>query len=223
MKKILISMLALLCLTTACSKAENKPTPEPSSNPVISVVDLPITQAPIAQPEFETTWALTSTDGYGILESTFSNIKIIMNSPGTEIFGVQTYHEGLPLIHGVTYHLSFDLSATIERPVEVFIMNVDDSAIEFTQMLTATENGTHYEFDIKIQGNTSWNGRLAFNTGAPTPETTYDYHEVTISNLILQEASDGPTEPNIKINQTGYCPTLRKKLFSRSIRGTASR
>ena len=36
MKKILISMLALLCLTTACSKAENKPTPEPSSNPVIS-------------------------------------------------------------------------------------------------------------------------------------------------------------------------------------------
>ena len=79
-------MLALLCLTTACSKAENKPTPEPSSNPVISVVDLPVTQAPIAQPEFETTWALTSTDGYGILESTFSNIKIIMNSPGTEIF-----------------------------------------------------------------------------------------------------------------------------------------
>lgn len=52
MKKILISMLALLCLTTACSKAENKPTPEPSSNPVISVVDLPVTQAPIAQPEF---------------------------------------------------------------------------------------------------------------------------------------------------------------------------
>lgn len=46
MKKILISMLALLCLTTACSKAENKPTPEPSSNPVISVVDLPVTQAP---------------------------------------------------------------------------------------------------------------------------------------------------------------------------------
>ena len=212
MKKILISMLALLCLTTACSKAENKPTPEPSSNPVISVVDLPVTQAPIAQPEFETTWALTSTDGYGILERTFSNIKIIMNSPGTEIFGVQTYHEGLPLIHGVTYHLSFDLSATIERPVEVFIMNVDDSAIEFTQMLTATENGTHYEFDIKIQGNTSWNGRLAFNTGAPTPETAYDYHEVTISNLILQEASDGPTEPNIKINQTGYLPNAQKKV-----------
>ena len=73
-------------------------------------------------------------------------------------------------------------------------MNVDDSTIEFTQMLTATENGTHYEFDIKIQGNTSWNGRLAFNTGAPTSETTYDYHEVTISNLILQEASDGPED-----------------------------
>ena len=77
MKKILISMLALLYLTTACSKAENKPTSEPSSNPVISVVDLPVTQAPIAQPEFETTWALTSTDGYGILESTFPTLKLL--------------------------------------------------------------------------------------------------------------------------------------------------
>lgn len=212
MKKQLISMLALLYVMTACTQAENKTTPEPSSNPVISIVDLPETQAPIAQPEFETTWALTSTDGYGVLDSTFSKIKIIMNSPGTEIFGVQTYHEGLPLIQGITYHLSFDLSSTIERPIEVFIMNVDNSAIEFNQMLTATENGSHYEFDIQIQGNTSWNGRLAFNTGAPTAETTYDYHEVTISNLIFQEASNGPTEPNIKVNQTGYLPNSQKKV-----------
>ena len=76
-------------------------------------------------------------------------------------------------------------------------------------MLTATENGTHYEFDIKIQGNTSWNGCLP-SIQRPTPETAYDYHEVTISNLILQEASDRPDRAEYQ-NQPDRLPAQRSE------------
>lgn len=213
MKKINILLCGLILLSACGQQYKNNPDPTESSNPVISVVDIPIpTSAPITQPDFETNWSLGTVDGNASLSSTYLSQTVNINHPGTVQDGVQLFHDGVPLVRGAAYQLSFDIHSTLNRPIQFFVANNDTGVQLLNQTITVTEESTHYEVSLSTGSQVSWNGRIGFNLGAASAETYMDAHSITVENLSFTETGTRHSEPNIKINQTGYLPNSQKKI-----------
>lgn len=217
MKQSILSLLACCCLLSACSRTENiEETASPQatdSTPVISIVDLPVeVMAPLDQPDFETNWHLATTDSNAEMNNTATQMNITLHYPGTQADSVQVFHDGIPMTSGAVYHLSFEITSSIQRPVEVSVINLDDGSVQLSQTITASSQATHCDLEITVSGATSWNGRIVFNLGPVHGQGQDEYHEITLANVQYRLSEDQSETPNIKVNQVGYLPQAQKKV-----------
>ena len=220
MNKILVSLIAFSILCGCSVQPQIEPesvipdplpiepqeTLIPTAEPVAVIM-----QDPVVLPEFETFWVSYNTDGDAILENTFDTIRMQITSPGSAIDSVQAFHEGLPLVKGTTYQISFDLSASISRPVDVVILDNDTGKILFQKTLQAEDQPVHYDLKFRMKQPTSWNGRLSFLAGHHQ-DSTESYHEVVVSNLTYSESGKRLSDPSIHIDHAGYLTHGQKRV-----------
>ncbi|MDR2583286.1 MAG: glycoside hydrolase family 11 protein [Fibromonadaceae bacterium] len=106
---------------------------------------------------------------------------------GAAIHSLQLVQNGITLVQGVTYRLTFDASAASARTIGVIIQKATDpwtGYFEKEVSLTTTSQTFTYEFTMEAASDED--GRFGFNFGNATPN-------VTISNVKLNYVAEEPT------------------------------
>jgi hypothetical protein len=132
-------------------------------------------------------WTLNQGDGYGNSAATSSvasnKVTINVTTKGSEVWEPQLVQNGITLVNGMSYVLSFDASASPARTMGMIIqMAGGDYATYFQEpsvsLTTQTQTFT-YTFTMEAPSDES--GRIGFNLGQATGP-------VTISNVKLSYA-----------------------------------
>jgi len=129
-------------------------------------------------------WTLNkwnSSDATFAVSGGTANITGIKMPTGTSAaaHNLQLVQNGISLIQGMTYRLTFDASAASARDISVYMQMDTDPYTEYltkTVGLTAAKGSFSYEFTMTAA--TDDNARIAFNFGGATPN-------VSISNVKL--------------------------------------
>lgn len=211
MKKILI-LLVVVLLCSSCVK-ENK---IEESAPSTIIIDVAITPRENAVPlyeepiEFESSWSIMATDGNAVSNAEFNRQVIDIVYPGENLEAITLYREGIPFSKGAVYNLSFNIESSINRKVGVYASDENGSKIfEETLDIGGYQN---YSFDIKMDNETTWNGKIGFNLGTDGSEGVNNQHQVTISDLMVK--TDDVDTRVLKVNQVGYHPNSLKKFIA---------
>ena len=155
---------------------------------------------------FETTWFCISTDGNIESNISYNNIDVKVHHNGSNIESNSLFRDGVPLMQGTTYTISFSAYSSIERNIEVRLLNADTWITLFKEDVHITSDNNSYDVTFTMNQGSIWNARLAFNFGN---NGINDEHEINFSNILLKRDSDfGNT---IKINQIGYKTTNQKR------------
>lgn len=171
-------------------------------------------------------WGTFITKG-GVAEFETKDNKGVMNitNSGSENYGVQLYYDGFPLKMGGVYELSFEISSTIPRDMEVRIqINGGDYHPYTDGFYNLTEEKTTITCPFTMEEGTDPAPRLCFNLGTPTGQDKLEAHSVTIENVILKitdasnivEAETKDESVACNTNQIGYLPKARKTVVIRS-------
>ena len=211
MKKILI-LLVVVLLCSSCVK-ENK---IEESAPSTIIIDVAITPRENAVPlyeepiEFESSWSIMASDGNAVSNAEFNRQVIDIVYPGENLEAITLYREGIPFSKGAVYNLSFNIESSINRKVGVYASDENGSKIfEETLDIGGYQN---YSFDIKMDNETTWNGKIGFNLGTDGSEGVNNQHQVTISDLMVK--TDDVDTRILKVNQVGYHPNSLKKFIA---------
>jgi uncharacterized repeat protein (TIGR02543 family) len=124
-----------------------------------------------------------------------ANITGITRPTGTGAadHSLQLVQNGIPLVQGMTYRLTFEASAASARDISVYIqMDTDPYTSYLTETVGLTADRETLTYEFTMTAPTDENARIAFNFGGATPN-------VSISNARLVYIT-GPT--SIKPNRT---------------------
>jgi predicted secreted protein len=155
-----------------------------TSNALISDGNFPGSSLP-------SSWTLNQGDGYGNSAASVSvaNNKATINvtklgESGTKVWEPQLVQNGVTLVQGMKYRLSFDASAATARIIGVIIqMAGGDYTDYFTKdTVRLTTQSQTFTYDFTMEKASDENGRIGFNLGQSTGS-------VTISNVKLNYAS----------------------------------
>lgn len=214
MKKILILLVVLLC--TSCVKEKEVKTDIKESTPSTVIIEatpkprenvVPLYVEPIV---FESSWATMATDGNASVVAEGNKQVIDIVYPGANIEAITLYREGIPFSKDAVYKLSFNSESSINRKINVYASSDDGTKI-FEQTLDIGGFQNH-NFEIKMERDSTWNGKIAFNVGSDASEGVVNQHQVTISDLMLK--TDDVDTRILKVNQVGYLPVSQKKFIA---------
>ncbi len=195
------AMIVFFVYITLDSKDEETDTSIPVVNP-----NTTITPNDPTVDEFNTTWYFQSY--HGDMENTPNQMKISLSSAITSIEESYVYHESMPMIENVTYRISFSLSASTPREVQLFFKDANSNYVALNETVSTSNEEQYYSFDVTINNPTVFTGMIGFNVG----NTSIDvHHEIYISNFMVQEINNPYSQPTIKVNQTGYLPDSQKR------------
>jgi hypothetical protein len=140
-------------------------------------------------------WTFNKGEGYGGSDGTFSvaNNKATLDVTkiGTKEWEPQFVQNGVTLVEGMNYRLTFDASASLARNIGVIIQMAGDpytTYFEDKEVSLTTETQT-FTYEFKMEAASDENGRIGFNFGQATGA-------VTMSNVKLNYIAD--TEPILK-------------------------
>lgn len=215
MKKILISLLLFFTIlasfniyfnnfnsrkeTVISSTPTNNSTDIPTFEPIESKAD---SYAPIEidnDTGFATSWFILNIDGNMSAESTFDKQTLTVYHGGTAFNSNQLFRDNASFINGNEYEITFDASSTMNRQIELVIMNMDTSEVLASEIYDISDQEKSYSLKFKMNNNTSWNTRVEFNLGMANCEIE---HVVEISDIFVSNITTD--DQNIKINQVGY-------------------
>ncbi|MDR2594533.1 MAG: glycoside hydrolase family 11 protein [Fibromonadaceae bacterium] len=142
-------------------------------------------------------WEFNKGSGYGNSDGSFNvasnkatiNITKIGDS-GENVWEPQLVQNGVTLVEGMNYRLTFDASAGAARKIGVIIQMAGDpwtTYFEKTDVSLTTATQT-FTYDFKMEKASDENGRIGFNFGQPNGTGT-----VTFSNIKLNYIAETPT------------------------------
>lgn len=213
MKKIFKIFICILLCTSCAKENDNgikdstpsttiiEATPKPREN----VVPLYIEEIP-----FESSWTIISTDGNAAAYPEYNKQTIDIVYPGVNLEAISLYREGIPFSKGSRYNLSFDIESSMNR--NIFVYASDEAGNKLFEQSLNIGSFESYNFDIKMNNETTWNGKISFNIGNDGNEDSFNQHQITISNIMLK--TDDVDTRVIKINQVGYLPNEQKKFIT---------
>lgn len=212
MKKAFITLLCLIICVSCFNKKEKEYTIQPTVTVISETVKPRENVIPLYVEEipFESSWTVFATDGNANSYNTYNNIVTEVLYPGENLQALGVYREGIPFSKGSTYRISFDSESTINRKMQV-VAGDENGNIFLDQSLDIGGIQNH-QFEIKINSETTWNGKLSFNFGNDGSEGMQTIHTITLSNVLIE--TDDVDTRNIKINQVGYLPTQQKKFVA---------
>lgn len=222
MKKGLILVLCL-CLLAGC-KGKDK-------NESIIIEEIPNTTevvnessyAPIEADNvtnFTTTWHTSYTDGYIESIPTYNSQNCTIHNGGSNMLGATLVHDGVPLLKGNEYHVSFDVNSSISRKIEVLLVNIDNGHVYQSSVFDVNGQGS-YEFNFTMNEDTNFNARIQFNLGYDGTDLTKEYHTVDVQNIFISNLSN--RDYSVKANHIGYTNGDQKRFTLPSNQGDCFR
>jgi len=161
-------------------------------------------------------WILNQGDGYGnsAASASVSSNKVTINvtTKGANVWEPQLVQNGITLVKGVKYVVSFDAYAASARTIGVIIQMAGDPYTDYfgkDVSLTNANQTFTYEFEMKEESDED--GRLGFNFGQATGS-------VTISNVSVKYASTTSVSDNRRAAASPAKPTLRATPISSGVK-----
>lgn len=149
-------------------------------------------------------------------------LQVDIVNPGSVEHGVQIYHDGFQLMQNAEYEISFDVSGTMERDIDMrFQLNGGDYHAYYMETIHVTEEVQHVDYKFTMEEASDPAPRLCFNMGnVASMEASgiswkdVEDHSVFFDNFELYCIDDsnasgsitGVEAPMIKVNQVGYLP-----------------
>lgn len=233
--KQMISVLLALAMTlslTGCGTKE-KTTEETSEVSTEEIADI-VTEEPEAEEavtgnQIENGDFSNGTDKFSVYTNggncnmsvnADGELQVDISESGDVAHGVQIYYDGFEMTQGVVYAFSFDIHATIDRPVEWRIqINGGDYHAYAGEIINATAEVQHISTQFTMEEASDPAPRLCFNMGcvdaaqdgSVTSESMGE-HSVMLDNLSLEQMDDSGAVaeaeaveiPKVKVNQAGY-------------------
>jgi len=137
-------------------------------------------------------WAFNKGSGYGDSDGSFSvsNNKATLNVTkiGTKEWEPQFVQNGITLVQGMKYRLTFDASASAARKIGVIIQMAGDPYTTYFEdkEVSLTTASKTFTYDFTMEAASDENGRFGFQLGQATGT-------VTISNVKLNYIAEEPT------------------------------
>ncbi len=214
---VILSIVVVYSLTYLISNENDTFLGSPSTTPTstddtVAVVNPDDITTPTAEPyeeeveELETTWYFQSY--HGDMENTNNQIILDLSSTKTEIDESYVYHESMPMIQNITYRVSFKISSTHQRDVQLFFNDTNSSYSALNKTYSATPELTHHSVEVTIKNPTSYGGIIGFNVGNTSLDNS---HDIIIEDFHVEEVNNKYSEPNIKVNHTGYLTNSQKR------------
>lgn len=173
------------------------------------------------------TWQLyTESGGAAQLAIEDGELAVDVSAIGGVGHAIQPYYDGFKLTQGVSYRLSYDVRATVDRDLYVRIqLNGGDYHAYFEELVHVTEETQHREAVFTMEEASDPAPRLCVNMGytdtmqaAGVDPDSLAGHRVSFDNfsLTVEDASGAvaagqdPDAAGIRVNQVGYRPDAVK-------------
>jgi len=139
-------------------------------------------------------WTFNSGEGYGNSAGTFTasgnKATINVTAVGTKAWEPQLVQDGITLVEGMKYSMTFDASAAADRKIVVMIQkSTDPWPTYFEEEIDLTTETKTYTYLFTMEEASDEDGRLGFNLGQGTG-TVY------LSNIKLNYVAE--TDPILK-------------------------
>ena len=163
--------------------------------------------------------------GKGYVSAEDGKLAINVESVGKVNYAVQGFYDIIPLYQNGVYRFSYEISSTIDRPVEVMIQQNGGTYQSYTWKgldLTSEPQVIDYEFVMEEESDIM--AKLCINCGIYN-ETELPEHTIYVDNVVLELIDDSKVdysttqgyEPPITTNQLGYKPNSKKTAVFRDI------
>jgi len=179
------------------SGSENPLTVTMNKNKVITAKFIPVidpTKNLVTNGTFTNTdsWTFNKGKDYGNSEGTFSvsggKANLDITNIGADPWNPQLVQNGITLVEGMTYRLTFDASADKSRKIVVMIQMASSPwTTYFEEAVDLTTTSKTFTYDFTMKAASDENGRFGFNLGQATGK-------VTISNVKLNYVADDTPE-----------------------------
>ncbi|MDO5561147.1 MAG: glycoside hydrolase family 9 protein, partial [Oscillospiraceae bacterium] len=156
--------------------------------------------------------------GRGSIFAKDGKLQLQVDKLGTLNYGVQLNYDIIPLYQNGVYKLSFDISSSVDRFVEVMIQQNGGTYQAYCwKGIDLTQQDQHVELDFTMEQETDIMSKMCFNCGNQKVEL--DPHTITLDNVELTLVDDSQVdystikqevEQDILTNQIGYLPNEKK-------------
>lgn len=175
----------------------------------------------------------TSTTGWGTyqesggratLKTEDGKLALNITSLGTLNYSVQMYYDIIPLYQNGVYHLSYDISSTVDRYVEGMIQQNGGTYQAYTwKGINVTQEPQTIDYTFTMDEATDIMTKFVFNCG--TQGEDLPEHTIYLDNVHLELVDDSQVdysairayEPPIVTNQVGYYSDSEKIAVFRTI------
>ena len=152
------------------------------------------------------------TGGACSLSTDNERLALHISSVGDEEWSVQVYCI-VPLLQNGVYHLSYEISSTVDRTVKELIQMDDGDYRPYTlKELNITSEPQKIDYEFTMKEKTDIMACFRFNCGnrgVKLPKHTVYIDNVTLE-LVDDSKVDKPYEPSIITNQIGYQTSAQK-------------
>ncbi len=159
--------------------------------------------------EFKSSWTLNSGDGSASVEASYLQQKVIISHGGSSASSISLSRQGFNLTKGSSYIISFDVTASLARSIQLIIKNPNTNEVFASYDIPLNANETkNQRISYQHKGVSLYDAMIGFEMGAVS-----DYHEIQLSNITLVDVDGG--NQDVKVNQVGYGKNDSKRaLFS---------
>lgn len=162
--------------------------------------------------------------GDGSISTENGKLALKVKSVGSLNYGVQLFYDIIPLYKNGVYHISYDISSSINRTVEGMIQQNGGTYQAYTwKELYLTPQPQTVDYVFTMTAETDIMSKMVFNCG--NQGSNLAEHTIYLDNVILELVDDSnvtyPSSENdeeaIIINQIGYKPESQKIAIFRNI------
>lgn len=162
--------------------------------------------------------------GVASLSTENGKLALKVSSVGKLNYSVQVFYDIVPLYQNGVYHLKYDISCSIDRPVEAMIQQNGGTYQAYTwKGLDLTSETQTIDYTFTMEEETDIMSKFVFNCGIYDEELPE--HTIYIDNVVLELVDDSEVdyssfqayEPPIVTNQVGYKPADKKIAVFRNI------
>lgn len=172
-----------------------------------------------------TGWGIYKESGGSATLSTDSErLALNISSVGKVNHAVQTYYDIIPLYQNGVYHLSYEISSTVDRTINAMIQQNGGTYQSYTmKSLNLTSETQTIDYTFTMNAESDIMSKFVFNCGNYGKEL--GEHTIYLDNVVLQLVDDSKIdyseirayEAPIVINQVGYKSDSEKIAVFREI------
>lgn len=151
-------------------------------------------------------------------------LALTVKSVGEVNYAVQVFYDIIPLYQNGVYHISYDISSSLDRYIEAMIQQNGGTYQAYTwKGLNLTSEPQTVSYDFTMEYETDIMSKLVFNCG--TQGEDLPEHTIYIDNVTLELIDDSAVDYTatqgyqapILTNQLGYRPDSAKSAVFRGI------